>query len=69
MKIKDFTSGKIKLKTYAVKVKLPGQGYTNIIDTIVTAVNPEMARRLVRVQYNSAHALVGQPREIKVNRR
>lgn len=56
---------KSKIKSYAVKVKIKSVGYTNIIDTIVYAVNPQMARKLVRVQYNSPSAEIGQPREIK----
>jgi hypothetical protein len=58
---------KSKVKSYAVKVRIPGLGgYVNIIDTIVMAVNPQMARKLVQVQYNVPHAMIGQPREVKI---
>lgn len=57
---------KSKIKTYSVKVKIPGtDGTTTNTNTIVSAVNPQMARKLVQVQYNVANALIGQPREIK----
>ena len=54
-----------KLKTYAVKVKLPQLGYTNIVDTTVQARNQEMARRLIRAQYGNRVVLIGQPRLLK----
>lgn len=53
------------LKTYTVKVKLKQIGYTNIVDTTVQARTPEMARRIIRAQYNNRNVIVGQPREIK----
>jgi hypothetical protein len=53
------------VKTYLVKVKIRQPGYVNVIDTTVQAINPEMARRLVRVQYNSRDVIVGQPRELR----
>jgi hypothetical protein len=55
----------LRLKTYAVKLRLPQQGYTNIIDTTVQARNPEMARRILRQQYGDRSVVVGQPRLIK----
>ena len=68
MRLNEITSPKkSKLKNYLVKVKIPGPyGATNITDTMVMAMNPEMARRLIRVQYNVPHVISGQPREIKV---
>jgi len=66
MRVKDIVQGKKNpIKTYLVKVKIRQPGYTNIIDTTVQARNPEMARRLVRVQYNSRDVIVGQPRELR----
>lgn len=57
---------KSRLKSYSIRVKIPGPyGATNITDTMVMAINPEMARRLIRVQYNVPHVIIGQPREIK----
>lgn len=56
---------KSKIKTYSVKVKINSGDYINIVDTIVYAVNPQMARKLARVQYNSQTVIIGQPREIK----
>ena len=53
------------LKTYQLKVKLKQLGYINIIDTTVQARTPEMARRIIRAQYNDTNVIVGQPREIK----
>lgn len=55
----------LRLKTYAVKLRLPQQGYTNIIDTTVQARNPEMARRILRQQYGDSKVIVGQPRLLK----
>jgi len=53
------------LKTYAVKIKLKQLGYTNIVDTQVQARTPEMARRILRTQYNNPNVVVGQPKELK----
>jgi hypothetical protein len=53
------------LKTYAVKIKLKQPGYTNIVDTQVQARTPEMARRILRTQYNNPNVVVGQPKELK----
>ena len=53
------------LNTYAVKIKLKQHGYTNIIDTQVQARTPEMARRILRTQYNNKNVVVGQPRELR----
>jgi hypothetical protein len=64
MKAQEFIT-KSKLKVYAVKIKLPQGGYNNIIDTTVMAKNPEMARRILRTQYNNSNVIVGQPKEIK----
>jgi len=52
------------LDTYVVRLRLPQQGYTTIMDTTVQARTPEMARRVVRAQYGSRSVLVGQPRRI-----
>ena len=66
MRAQDIIRGKKSpVKTYLVKVKIRQPGYTNIIDTTVQAMNPEMARRLVRVQYNSRDVIIGQPRELR----
>jgi hypothetical protein len=54
-----------KMKTYFVKLKLKSIGYTQIIDTTVQAINPQMARKIIANQYDSTHVLIGQPREIK----
>jgi hypothetical protein len=53
------------LRTYALRVRLPQQGYTNIIDLTVQARTPEMARRLVKNLYGPSHKILSQPREIK----
>lgn len=55
------------LKTYAVKIKLKQQGYTNIVDTQIQARTPEMARRILRTQYNNANVIIGQPRQISTH--
>jgi hypothetical protein len=56
-----------KLNTYTVKIRLPQTGYNTIMDTTVQARTPEMARRMVRAQYGSRTALIGQPRLIKTH--
>ena len=53
-----------KLQTFAVKIRLPQQGYTQHMDTTVQARNAEQARRIIRGQYGSRTVLVGQPRRI-----
>jgi hypothetical protein len=53
------------LNTYAVKIKLKQQGYTNIVDTQVQARTPEMARKILRAQYNNPNVVVGQPRLLR----
>ena len=57
---------KSKLKTYAIRIRIPGlSGAVYITDTTVMAVNPQMARKIVQVQYKVPHIMMGQPREIK----
>lgn len=63
MRLKEIKSN--ILRTYALRVRLPQQGYTNIIDLTVQARTPEMARRLVKNLYGPAHKILSQPREIK----
>jgi hypothetical protein len=53
------------LKSWQVKVKLRHAGYTNIVDTTVQARTAEMARRILRAQYNNSHVQIGQPRELR----
>lgn len=53
------------LNTYLVRIRLPQQGYKTIMNTTVQARNPEMARRMIRAQYNDRTVLVSQPRLIK----
>ena len=65
MRAQDFINPVKGLKTYIVKVKLKQPGYTNLIDTTVQARTPEMARRILRSQYNNPNVVVGQPKEIK----
>jgi len=65
MRLAEITLPKTKLKTYVVKLKLKSIGYTQILDTTVQAVNPQMARKIIATQYNSTHVMIGQPREIK----
>lgn len=57
---------KTKLKTYEIRIRIPvlGGGNTNTLTTVM-AVNPQMARKIVQVQYNIRGILIGQPREIK----
>jgi len=57
---------KSKLKTYEIRIKIPilGGGMTNTFTTVM-ALNPQMARKIVQVQYNVPGILMGQPREIK----
>jgi len=56
-----------RVRTYLIKVKIKGKGYTNIVKTTVTAVNPQMARKLARLQYNNnPNVLVGTPKEIRL---
>jgi hypothetical protein len=68
MKAQEFLKSlkKSGLKTFAVKIKLRQPGYTNIIDTTVQARNAEMARRILKSQYNNPNVIIGQPREVKI---
>lgn len=66
MRAKDFVHPKSKsLRTFLVQVKLKQQGYSNIINTTIQARTPELARRILRAQYNDRNVIVGQPRELK----
>jgi hypothetical protein len=58
---------KSKLKTYEIRVRIPvlGGGNTNTFTTVM-AVNPQMARKIVQVQYNVPGIIIGQPREVKL---
>ena len=54
------------LKTYQVRLQLrqPG-GYVQQMNTTVMARNPEMARRMIRAQYDNRNVIVGQPKELR----
>jgi hypothetical protein len=65
MRLAEITLPKTKLKTYVVKLKLKSIGYTQILDTTIQAVSPQMARKIIANQYDSTHVMIGQPREIK----
>jgi hypothetical protein len=67
MRADDFINNPNRgLRTFVVKLRLkqPG-GYTQIMDTTVQARTPEMARRIIRQQYNNQNVMVGQPRAVK----
>ena len=51
-----------KLKNYLVKLQFKSLGYTQQINTMVQASSPEMARRLLKQQYQNPNVLIGQPR-------
>ena len=57
---------KNRLKTYEIRIRIPvlGGGNTNTFTTVM-ALNPQMARKIVQVQYNAKGIMIGQPREIK----
>ena len=61
----DYLSHGQRLKTYVVRVRLKQQGYVQQTDTTVQARSPEMARRIIRTQYDNRNVIVGQPRELK----
>ena len=66
MRAKEITKQGSRVKQYLIKVKIRSPGVTNIVDTVVYAVNPQWARKLARAQYsNNKNVLVGQPKEIK----
>jgi hypothetical protein len=65
MRLAEIALPKTKMKTYLVRLKLKSTGYTQILDTTIQAVSPQMARKIIATQYNSTHVLIGQPREIK----
>jgi hypothetical protein len=58
---------KSKLKTYEIRIKIPGtNGASTNTRTTVMALNPQMARKIVQVQYNIRNIIIGQPKEIKL---
>ena len=61
----DYLSHGQRLKTYVVRVRLKQQGYVQQTDTTVQARSPEIARRIIRTQYDNRNGIVGQPRELK----
>ena len=65
MRAKDFIVPMRGLRTFRVRLKLKQPGYTNQMDTTVQARTAEMARRIIRAQYNDRNVIVGQPREIR----
>ena len=65
MRLAEIALPKTKMKTYLVRLKLKSIGYTQILDTTIQAVNPQMARKIIANQYDSTHVMIGQPREIK----
>ena len=57
---------KNRLKTYEIRIRVPGlSGTSTNTKTIVVALNPQMARKVVQAQYNVPNIMIGQPREIK----
>jgi len=57
---------KSKLKTYEIRIRVPGLSGSNTnTKTVVVALNPQMARKVVQAQYNVPSIMIGQPREIK----
>lgn len=66
MRAKEIIKRGNRVKQYLIKVKIRSPGYTNIVDTVVYAVNPQWARKLASAQYsNNKNVLIGQPKEIK----
>jgi hypothetical protein len=67
MRLKEIAQPKkSKLKTYEIRIKIPGtDGTSTNTRTTVMALNPQMARKIVQVQYNIRNIMIGQPREIK----
>ena len=66
MRAQDFVPlSQRSLKTFVVKIKLRQRGYTNVVDTQVQARTAEMARRILRAQYNNPNVIIGQPRELR----
>ena len=65
MRLAEITLPKTRMKTYLVRLKLKSTGYTQILDTTIQAVSPQMARKIIATQYNSTHVMIGQPSEIK----
>ena len=61
MRAQDFITG---LKTFAVRLKLKQQGYSQQFDTTVQARTANQARSILRAQYNNRNVVVGQPREL-----
>ena len=65
MRAQEFVKFPGGLKTFVVRLQLKQQGYTQQIDTTVQARTANLARQIIRAQYNNRNVTVGQPREIK----
>lgn len=67
MRLKEIAQPKkSKLKTYEIRIRVPGlSGTSTNTKTIVVALNPQMARKVVQAQYNVPNIMIGQPKEIK----
>jgi hypothetical protein len=52
------------MKLFKVRVKVKQVGYTQMIDTTITAPDANLARRLVKDQFGHT-ALVGNVQEVK----
>ena len=65
MRAQDFISTNTGLKTFAVRLQLKQQGYSQQVDTTVQARTANQARQIIRAQYNNRNVVVGQPQEIK----
>lgn len=66
MRAREFTPRSLKnLRPFRVRLRLKQPGYTQQLDTTVMARNPEMARRILRNQYDDANVVMGTPREIR----
>jgi hypothetical protein len=62
MKASEFLPKNMKL--FKVRVKVKQVGYTQMIDTTITAPDANLARRLVKDQFGH-NALVGNVQEVK----
>ncbi len=66
MRASDLVPQKSRMRTFQVRIQFrQPNGVVQQMDTTVQARTAEMARRMLRAQYNNPRVLVGNPREIK----
>ena len=66
MRAREFTDRAAnQLRTYLVRLRLRQKGYSQYVNTMIQARNPDQARKILRAQYDSRNVVIGSPKELR----